>query len=215
MKKLTLLMITFTMVLLLSACSDACVGPTCAAGSGSEPNTSELDVVLPFVHINGEAHETDKNAYILFEYGKLRDFVKYQVAYLACTCRSATVNYWNVAFVEITKGTNEIQLLSFGPDSDGHYNPGSWGDSSGAPEQNGVTREDFENDFIPWLVGKNYEDLEGISVFTNSDYLSSGIKNTTNIEETDLIDAFTGTSVSTNNMIRVMKELLKYHEANY
>ena len=47
----------------------------------------------------------------------------------------------------------------------------------------------------------------------NFDY--HGILNTTAIAEQDLIDGYAGSSVSTNNMIRVMKSLLEYHVEKY
>lgn len=43
-----------------------------------------LDNVFVYNHVNGEAKETDRLAYVLFEYETL-NFIKYQVAYLACT----------------------------------------------------------------------------------------------------------------------------------
>ena len=39
--------------------------------------------------------------------------------------------------------------------------------------------------------------------------------NTATIAEQDLIDTFAGSSVSTNNLLRVVKVLLDYHETNY
>ncbi len=210
MKKLSLLLLTLVFVVTLSACGELCVGPECVTG---ETNNGGVvaDNAMPFTHLNGHGDETTKNAYILFEY-KLRDYVKYQVTYLSCTCRNADVNYWQVAYVEIDLNTNELLTISFGHDGeDGHYTAGMWGDSD--PTPTGKTLDDFETEFIPWLIGKTLEDLEGIQVFKNSDY--HGISNTVTIDDQDLIDDYTGSSVSTNNMIRVMKELLAYHEANY
>lgn len=207
MKKITLLFATFTLIFLMTACTDACVGPSCTNSSGTT-----LENVIPFIHVNGEGHETEKNAFILYEYGGIRDYMKYQITFLSCTCRAADYNYWQVAFVEINKSTNEIRTISFGTDGeDGHYTAGMWGDSS--PTPTGKTLSNFEIEFIPWLVGKTLADLDGISVFTNTNY--HGIQNTTTIAEQDLIDSYVGSSVSTNNMIRVLKELLIYHETAY
>lgn len=204
MKKLllfiTILLLTFT----LTACKDTCVGVECVVGAGGGDN------VLPFVHINGEGHEVERDSYLLFEFAS-RDYVKYQITYLSCTCRDASVNFWQVAYVEINKNTNDIRFLSYGLESGEHYLGGMWGDSSPTPK--GKTLEDFENDYIPWLVGQTLTTLDGISVFTNGDYF--GIQNTSDISETDLIDSFAGSSVSTNNMLRIMKTLLTYHEENY
>ena len=170
----------------------------------------ELPDTGKFIHINGYGNENEEIFTIMFQY-ELRDYVRYQITYLSCTSRNADANYWQVSFVEINKYTNDIIFLSFDEDSSGHYSPGSWGDSN--PTLSGKTEEDFETDFIPWLIGKSLIDLEGISVFTNQDYY--GIINTTNIPETDLIDSYAGSSVTTNNMIRVMKSLLEYHEEKY
>ncbi len=43
-----------------------------------------LDNLFLYDHVNGEGVETDRVAYVLFEYETL-GYVKYQVAYLACT----------------------------------------------------------------------------------------------------------------------------------
>lgn len=177
-----------------------------------EKAPEEASNILTFDHLNGHGTVIERKAYILFEY-EMRDYVKYQIAYVACTCRAPEVNYWKVAYVEIKKSDSSLQMISFGEDGTGHYTAGFWGDSTPVPETE-VTLEKFETLFIPWLIGKTSADLEGIEVFTNGTY-AGGIKNTKPIAETDLIDTFTGASVSTNNMIRVMKVLLQYHETNY
>jgi hypothetical protein len=235
MKKLLLFITTLIVVLALSACSDICIGTECL--TTEEPGTTdpvdceepgdstELEVgnILFYDHINGHGTVTEDHvAYLLFEY-EMRDYVKYQISYLSCTCRNADVNYWQVAYVEINKSTNDIRLISFGYDDDSSSHPytaGMWGDSS--PTPSGKTTEDFTNYFIPWLVGKSLADLEGINVFKHEEYF--GVSNTVDITDTvvnidgndvDLIDDFNGSSVSTNNMIRIMKALLEYHESNY
>jgi len=166
--------------------------------------------IQSFMHINGLGYEQVYPFTIQFEY-EVETYVKYQITYLSCNCREADSNYSQVAYVEINKTTNDIKFLSFNQDSAAMYTPGTWGDSN--PTPSGKTYTDFETDFIPWLVGKSLDDLEGISVFTNASY--HGIENTTTITDTDLIDDFAGSSVSTNNMIRVIKELLLYHETTY
>jgi hypothetical protein len=232
MKKLVLLIGTLLIAFTLTACDDACIGAECiiTAEDNEDPidpvdpadpvdcvdpvepvETGTLvDNVIPYVHINGEGHEVDRNAFLLFEY-ESRDYVKYQVSYLSCTCRPAKVNFWNVAYIEINKSTNDVRFLSFGLESSGHYNGGMWGDSSPTPA--GKTLADFEADYIPWVVGQSLESLDGISVFTNEDY--HGNINTATISDQGLIDSFAGSSVSTNNMLRIVKETLVYHEENY
>ena len=58
--------------------------------------------VIPFKHINGPKVEWDFYALINFEYD-MGAYVKYQVTYLSCTCRSAEVNYWSTMYVNISK----------------------------------------------------------------------------------------------------------------
>lgn len=224
MKKLLLMLVSIMFVFALTACDDLCVGPECITGpvddntddtgdDTTDTGGTNVDNVLPFVHINGHGEETEKNGFILFEV-EVRDYVKYQVAYLSCTCRDKVVNYWQVAYIEINKYTNDVRTISFTTDGEGgHYTPGTWGDSSGDANQNGVTFEMFETDFFPWLVGKTSADLDGIYFFGNGTYFD--VTNTTPIAETDLIDEFAGSSVSSNNLIRIVKELLAYHDTKY
>jgi hypothetical protein len=237
MKKLLLLMGVFVVVLSLSACSDLCIGVECITGetntddpindeptddepTDDEPTDDEpvcdepeeIEGLLSFIHINGEGVETERPLFVLFEY-ESRDFVKYQISYLSCTCRNANVNYWQVAYVEVNKNDGSIRTISFNADGeDGHYTAGMWGDSSPTPA--GHTLQDFEERFIPWLIGKTLADFEGISVFTNNSY-HGVVENTSTIAEQDLIDDFAGSSVSTNNLIRSMTRLLEYHNENY
>lgn len=200
MRKVVVLLLLVVVSFGLFACKD----------SGSEENSN----ILKFDHLNGHGDVVERNAYLLFEY-EMRDYVKYQIAYVACTCRAPEVNYWKVAYVEISKKDNSIKTISFRQDGTGHYTAGFWGDSNPVPSGNMPTLEDFEEKFIPWLIGKKLTDLEGIEVFTNDVYTGGEIKNETTIAETDLIDFFAGASVTTNNMIRVMKVLLEYHEQHY
>lgn len=200
MRKVIVLLLLVVVSFGLFACKD----------SGSEENSN----ILKFDHLNGHGDVVERDAYLLFEY-EMRDYVKYQIAYVACTCRAPEVNYWKVAYVEISKKDNSIKTISFRQDGTGHYTAGFWGDSNPVPSGNMPTLEDFEEKFIPWLIGKKLTDLEGIEVFTNDVYTGGEIKNETPIAETDLIDFFAGASVTTNNMIRVMKVLLEYHEQHY
>ena len=131
-------------------------------GELAEERTNEIN----FLHINGEGHEVERIAYILMEW-RTRDYVKYQITYLSCTCRPGDYNFWNVVFVEINRNTNDIRTISFTTDGEnGHYNAGMWGDSSGAREQNGITFEQFEANYFPWYIGKTAADLELIKTPT-------------------------------------------------
>ena len=208
MKRILLVFSVLIIVFTLSACDDVCVGPECVTG---ETGGVTSDSIIKFTHVDGHGAESEKDAYLLFEF-ETTNYVKYQISYLSCTCRDANVNYWQVAYIEINKYTNDVSYLSFELDPEGHYRGGMWGDSDPIPTNN-KTLEDFETDFFPWIVGKTLTDFEGISVFTNEEY--HGIQNTTDIAEQDMIDDYASSSVSTNNIIRIVKTLLEYHEENY
>lgn len=228
-------MMAFTLTFALAACSGETDEPTDTNGNdindngnnedpiNGTPSNDEDDVeecpeviernnIIQFPHLDGYGTIVDRDAYILFEY-EMRDYVKYQLAYVACTCRAPQVNYWKVAYVELGLEDFEIQKLTFSNDGTGTYTAGFWGDSDPIPTT-GHTYEDFRSDFIPWLEGQTLEDLDGISVFTNGVY-PGDIQNDKHIDEEDMIDAYTGASVTTNNMIRAMKALLEYHNEKY
>ena len=201
----SLLLLTFT----LTACDDVCVGPECVTGEAGGGTTS--DSVITFEHIDGHGDVTEREAYIMFEFESL-ELVKYQVSYLSCTCRDFIVNYWQVAYIIVERQTNTVQYISYGLDQEDHYTAGMWGDSS--PTPTGKTLEDFTAEFLPWITGKGLTDLEGISVFTNEPYF--GIQNTTTITDDEgMIDDYAGSSVATNNIIRIVKTILTYHEEKY
>ena len=217
MKRIAILITTLILVFSLASCDGVCVGPECITSTEGE-GTVALENVLPYTHVNGHGTETDKSAYILYEWAG-STYVRYQIAYLACTCRPAVNNYYSVAFVEVNIGTNDIKSITYGSaeGEEGHYFSGVWGDSQEIKNENDnviLVFQDYKDNFLPWLIGKSLSDFEGISVFSNEAYYDIPA-NTTHIDEQNLIDAFAGGSVSTNNMIRVFKELLQYHENKY
>jgi len=206
MKKLLTIVAAFLLIFVLVGC-EANTTTTATPTSGI--------TILEFPHLDGHGSEIMKQMPILFEY-EMRDYVKYQISFVACTCRSPRDNYWSVAYVDISKTTGEILYISFDKDSSGHYEAGVWGDSNPIPET-GITYENhFKVDFIPWLVGQTAESLDGINIFYDvTPAVYSDYANTKPINEPEMIDAYAGSSVSTNNMIRVMKTLLAYHNEKY
>ena len=100
-------------------------------------NKANAVSVIEFNHINGPRDEWKFYALINFEHDELgKSEVKYQVTFLSCTCRTADVNYWSTAFIELTKPSSKnpddivLKTLSFDTDDTGHYTAGFWGDSS-------------------------------------------------------------------------------------
>ncbi|MCR4626171.1 MAG: FMN-binding protein [Treponema sp.] len=177
-------------------------------GAGSIAN---VVAVIPIDHINGPREEHDFYAFVNFKY-KARNFIKYQVTYLSCTCRSAEVNYWSTAYVELTlpKSGNiddsVIKYLSFDYDSEGHYLAGFWGDSNPTPA--GATYEDFKKEYIPFFVNKDYKYIKTLNT---SDDIAPEDYSAGEGRANYKIDSFAGSSVSTNNIIRMLNALYKYH----
>lgn len=206
MKKLFLLALLSILSVSLVACGEE-------ENNDSDLNTTSL-TTLQFPHLDGHGHEGLRDMPILFEY-EMRDYIKYQVAFVACTCRAPKDNFWSVAYIDIDKNTGEILYISFDVDSSGHYNAGVWGDSDPIPVTF-VTYEDFKSDFLPWIVGKTAEDFDGINIFYDeTPAVYEDFANTKPINEPEMIDAYAGSSVSTNNIIRVVKTLLDYHNEKY
>lgn len=170
--------------------------------------------IIPISHINGPREETDFYAFVNFKYRSegIKSYIKYQITYLSCTCRDANVNYWMTAYAEISlpksKDINDAELtfLSFDQDSTGHYLAGFWGDSNPTPAGN--TYEEFKEQYIPFFVGKNYEYIQKLSVVEDIDAADySAGEGRADYK----LDTFSGSSVSTNNIIRMLNALFKYH----
>lgn len=176
-----------------------------------ESTVANAVTLIPVKHINGPKEEHNFYAFVNFKY-KARNFIKYQVTYLSCTCRSSAVNYWMTAYVELSlpkSGKLEdtvVKYLSFDYDSDGHYLAGFWGDSNPTPA--GATYEDFKREYIPFFMGKNCKYLKTLSTVDDiaaADYAAG------NGRSNYSLDSLTGSSVSSNNMIRMLNALFEYH----
>lgn len=177
-------------------------------GEGSIGN---VVAVIPIDHVDGPRNETNFYAFVNFKY-KARNYIKYQITYLSCTCRSADVNYWQTAYVELTLPDShniedaEVRYLSFDLDSAGHYLGGFWGDSNPTPA--GATYEQYKEEYIPFFIDKPYSYISTLSVMEDiaaEDYSAGeGRENLT-------LDTFSGSSVSTNNIIRMLNALMEYH----
>lgn len=134
------------------------------------------------------------------------------MTYVSCTCRESSVNYWTTAYIELSLpesgllDDSEIVFLSFDQDSTGNYTAGFWGDSDPIP--NGTSYEDLKTEFIPYFVGKTYGELKDLSTIDDivlEDYQAGEGR------EAYEIDALTGASVSSNNVIRMIQAIYKYH----
>ena len=187
--------------------------------------------VIPFNHINGPREEWKFFALVNFMYKELTEnYVKYQVTFLSCTCRSANVNYWSTAYVELTipdSGSADdavLRKLSFDKDGTEHYTAGYWGDSNpiysgdeivATYEKTPINPDDLSQgyypsireDYIPLLVGKTKAQIDTYNVM--DDMKTNGVMTE------EMFDSFTGASVSTNNILRILHALFKYHGERY
>ncbi len=177
-------------------------------GAGSVAN---VVAVVPINHVDGPRNEHNFYAFVNFKY-KARNYIKYQITFISCTCRSADVNYWSTAYVELTLPESkkiedsEVRFLSFDLDSKGHYLGGFWGDSNPTPA--GATYEMFKEEYIPFFTDKSYSYIKNLNFVEDipvEDY-------TAGEGRSDLtLDTFTGSSVSTNNIIRMLHAVFEYH----
>ncbi len=179
-----------------------------ALGEGTKANPV---AIIPINHIDGPKEEDNFYAFVPFKY-VARNYIKYQVVFISCTCRSADVNYWSTAFVELTLPSSgllddaEIRTLSFDKDSTGHYLAGFWGDSNPIPS--GQTYDLIKTEYLPYYVGKTYAQLKGLS--TTDDIELADYQAGEGRSEYGL-DVYTGATVSTNNVLRMIHAIFQHH----
>jgi predicted small lipoprotein YifL len=181
-----------------------------SAGLGPD-GIANVVAVIPHAHIDGPKNETPFYAFVTWRY-RARDYIKYQVSYLSCTCREASVNMWQTLYVELTLPSSkdpkdaQIKYLSFDADSTGHYTGGHWGDSDPIPS--GQTYEMFKTEYIPFFVKKDAAYLGTLSIIDDidlADYQSGEGR------ADYVIDTFAGASVSANNIIRILQAMFDFH----
>ena len=193
---------------------------------------SNTVAVIPFDHINGPRLEWSFFALVNFEYDAAF-YWKYQVTFLSCTCRSADVNYWSTVFLTLTSNNASeddltINKISFEKDDTNHYDAGFWGDSNPIPGSgqgtgpmdnesgsNMVTYDDIKTGLIDPLEGITWGELKNWTCGKNEDgspdNLYDHIDQTKHPEIYDSLTKWTGASVSTNNIVRLLQAVCKYH----
>lgn len=172
---------------------------------------ANIVAVIPHAHIDGPKNESPFYAFVTFRY-RARDYIKYQVSYLSCTCREASVNMWQTMYVELTlpesKNPDDVKIkyISFDKDSTGHYNGGHWGDSDPMPL--GQTYELYKTEYISFFPKKDSKYIHSLNTIDDikvEEYQAGeGRGNYT-------IDALSGASVSANNIIRILHSIMDYH----
>ena len=170
--------------------------------------------IVPIQHVDGPRNESEFYAFVNFKY-KARNYIKYQITYLSCTCRSADVNYWMTAYVELTLpesgniNDSTIRTLSFDQDSTGNYLAGYWGDSDPTPA--GSSYEDFKREYLPFFVSKDYNYISSLNFVED---ITTDIYSAGDGRGGYTLDSFTGSSVTTNNIIRMLNTLFEYHSTD-
>lgn len=160
--------------------------------------------LLPYPHFASGGVKQDLYAAILFENSN-STFTRYQVAFTSCTCRDAASNYRSVMYVEMlnTAASAEeakLRWLCF-TDNEG-YNVGVWGDSNPIHGQPTYTAEYMDENFVAPLVGLTKADFDAWGGYG------------TQVDGID-VDAVTGATVSTSNIMSVLRTLFAYHAEKY
>ena len=190
------------LVALLLTTFTACTSDKGADTKG-EGKTTDIENpydMFHYTHYASGGTPEEETAVILFEQSN-STFTSYQVAFISCTCRDPSVNYYSVMYIELlnTKDKPEdaaIRTITFG------NNKGLWGDSNPTYGMNEYTPEYFDEHFLQPLVGKTKSDFDAFSGYG------------TQIKGID-VDAVTGASVSTSNITSCIKSLFEYHVNKY
>ena len=186
MKKIVFALGLLALMLFFSSCGE----------TAEEAATGILvENAFHFTHVDGHGGEQEMVAFVIFEFEQLRT-VKYQVAYIACTCRGPEVNYWSVAFVELNKRDGSVVNISYDLDDTGKYTAGLYGDSFVSWDETPV-RELFDGFIEDEIVGKSQDEINAYEVMHGE------------------VDAYTGATVTPNNAMRMLQGLFGYHNARY
>ena len=186
-------------VFLLGACGN---GETTAEPTTETPAEEAqavdgitLENAFYYTHVDGHKKEQQIPAVVLFEYEQLKT-VRYQVAYIACTCRGPEVNYWSVANVEISKSDNTIAHISYDADSTEHYIAGMYGDSTESWDGTPV-KELFDQFITDSILGKSEAEIDAYEPMHGN------------------VDTYSGATVTPNNAMRMLQGLIDYHKERY
>lgn len=199
MKKTAKVALFVLMIFAISACdSSDTSGDTAGGGDTDQAPVNGITVENAFMarHVDGHRTEREFPAFVLFEYEQL-ETVKYQVAFIACTCRGPEVNYWSVAYVEINKADNTVVHYSLDGDRGNHYTAGLYGDSVVSWDGARVQELLYE-EFIPtYIMGASREEIDAYEPMHGE------------------VDLYTGATVTPNSNMLMLQGLMEYHVENY
>lgn len=201
MKLIRIAALLIVAIALLAGCSASEEAETAAAEQEQEaaPEAPADGIMVEnafyFTHVNGHKEEEEMVGFVMFEY-ELLSVVRYQVAYIACTCRSPEVNYWTVANVELNKADASIAHISYDEDSTDHYTAGMYGDSYESWDGTPV-KELFDQFIDDNIRGATAEEIMAYEPMHGQ------------------VDAYTGATVTPNNAMRMLQGLIGYHNERY
>ena len=126
LKRIFAVLLCLTLLVPLAVADELSLGEVNAFLNGSaklgEGTKANAVAVIPFSHIDGPKEEDLFYAFVPFKY-VARSYIKYQVTFISCTCRSADVNVWSTAYLELTTPSSgklddaAIRTISFDADS--------------------------------------------------------------------------------------------------
>lgn len=191
----------------LASCAPANEASEPSAEEEVEGTSSEGKNSLPllsYTQYSSGGVPAELNATILFESSN-STFTKYQVGFTSCTCRDAASNYSSVVYIELlnTKETadeSSIRAISFSQNEG--YGVGFWGDSDPIHNQPTYTKEYMDEVFVQKMVGKAKAEFDAWEGYGNQ---IEGVA----------VDTVSGATVSTSNIMSVIKALFAYHAENY
>lgn len=168
--------------------------------SNAEDPVQNSANTFPFTHYSSGGTEEIYYAHILFEQSNAT-FTSYQVAYLSCTCRDTMANFYSICYVELLNSrpmadSSAIRAISFGK------NRGLWGDSNPNYYIAEYTEKYMDEHLVQPLVRATKEDFDAWKGYGS---LLPQVE----------ADAISGATVSSSNLISMLKGLFAYHVEHY
>lgn len=161
-------------------------------------------VTFPYEQFSSGGTPAQLEAVILMENSN-STFTKYQVGFTSCTCRGAENNFRSVMYIELlnkrkTPSESAVRSISFGINKG--ILVGMWGDSNPVYQRPEYTYDYMNEHFVQLLVGTTKAEFDA---WEGYGHLLSAID----------ADAVSGATVSTSNIISVIRGLFEYHAEKY
>ena len=155
---------------------------------------------VKYTHYASSGVEDEYEFDIIFEQSN-STFTAYQIAYSSCTCRDNLVNYKSICYVELlnTKKSPEDAAIRYITFSE---NRGLWGDSNPNYYKHEYTEEYYDEHLVKPLIGMSKKEIDKFGGYGKYEDLLD-------------VDAISGATVSSSNLLSMLKNLFKYHVEKY